>query len=87
MNDSDSSFIPDGRELVTYTIKKDDALTIIAPLKDTPAWKSGLKAGDKLAIVAPGSYISEDDLQQSVKNLTQLGFETTYSKKVLLQTG
>lgn len=47
----------------------------------------GLKAGDKLAIVAPGSYISEDDLQQSVKNLTQLGFETTYSKKVLLQTG
>lgn len=28
--------------------KKDDVLTIIAPLKDTPAWKSGLKAGDKI---------------------------------------
>ncbi|MDT3694906.1 MAG: LD-carboxypeptidase [Ignavibacterium sp.] len=46
-----------------------------------------LKPGDKLAIIAPGSYISEDDLQESVKNLTQLGFETTYSKKVLMQTG
>lgn len=46
-----------------------------------------LKAGDKLAIVAPGSYISEEELQDSVKNLNQLGFETTYSKKVLLQSG
>jgi hypothetical protein len=41
-----------------------------------------LKAGDKLAIVAPGSYISEEELQDSIKNLNQLGFETTYSEKV-----
>ncbi len=27
---------------------KDDLLTVIAPLKDTPAWKSGMKAGDKI---------------------------------------
>lgn len=27
---------------------KDKTLTVIAPLKDTPAWKSGLKAGDKI---------------------------------------
>jgi carboxyl-terminal processing protease len=27
---------------------KDNFLTVIAPLKDTPAWKSGLKAGDKI---------------------------------------
>ena len=46
-----------------------------------------LKSGDKLAIVAPGSYISEEELQDSIKNLNQLGFETTYSKKVLLQSG
>jgi len=46
-----------------------------------------LKAGDKLAIVSPGSYISEEELQDSIKNLNQLGFETTYSKKVLLQSG
>lgn len=27
---------------------KDNILTVIAPLRDTPAWKSGLKAGDKI---------------------------------------
>ncbi len=27
---------------------KDKILTVIAPLKDTPAWNSGLKAGDKI---------------------------------------
>lgn len=27
---------------------KDKILTVIAPLKDTPAWKSGIKAGDKI---------------------------------------
>ncbi len=58
-------------------------------LKDeTPIIKPPrLKVGDKLAIVAPGSYISEDELQDSIKNLNQLGFETIYSKKILLQNG
>ena len=46
-----------------------------------------LKSGDKLAIIAPGRYISEEELQDSVKNLNQLGFETTYSEKILLQSG
>jgi len=27
---------------------KDEVLTIISPLKDTPAWKSGIKSGDKI---------------------------------------
>lgn len=46
-----------------------------------------LKAGDKLGIIAPGSYISEEELQDSIKNLNQLGFDTTYSDKILLQSG
>lgn len=46
-----------------------------------------LKAGDLLGIVAPGSYISEEELQDSIKNINQLGFETTYSEKILLQNG
>ena len=46
-----------------------------------------LKSGDKLAIVAPGSYISEEELQDSIKNLNHLGFETTFSEKILLQSG
>ncbi len=27
---------------------KDNALTVIAPIEDTPAWKAGIKAGDKI---------------------------------------
>lgn len=46
-----------------------------------------LKAGDKIAIVAPGSYISEEELQDSIKNINLLGFEAAYSEKVLLQSG
>jgi len=46
-----------------------------------------LKSGDKIAIVAPASYISEEELQDSIKNLNQLGFETSYSEKILLQKG
>lgn len=46
-----------------------------------------LKAADKLAIVAPGSYISEEELQDSIKNINLLGFEAAYSEKVLLQSG
>lgn len=46
-----------------------------------------LKAGDKIAIISPGSYITEKELKDSIDNLQKLGFETTYSEKVLLQSG
>jgi muramoyltetrapeptide carboxypeptidase len=46
-----------------------------------------LKVGDRLALVTPGSYISEEELQESVKNLSDLGFEVTYSEKLMLQNG
>jgi len=55
-------------------------------LDESPIIKAPrLKSGDKLAIVAPGSYISEEELQDSIKNLNELGFETTYSEKILFQ--
>ena len=56
-----------------------DESTIIKPPR--------LKNGDKIGLVAPGSYISEEELQDSIKNLNDLGFETTYSKKIFLQNG
>lgn len=46
-----------------------------------------LQSGDKIALVAPGSYISDAELQDSIKNLNDLGFETMYSDKILLQSG
>ncbi len=38
--------------------EKDDVLTVIAPLKDTPAYRAGLKAGDK--IIKIGDSITAD---------------------------
>lgn len=70
--------------------------TVLSPLSfpkslvpdDSPLVKATrLKSRDKLGLVAPGSYISEEELQESIKNLNDLGFDVTYSKDVLLQTG
>ncbi|AFH50325.1 Muramoyltetrapeptide carboxypeptidase [Ignavibacterium album JCM 16511] len=46
-----------------------------------------LKEGDRIALVAPGSYISETELQDSVKNLSDLGFQVTFSERLTLQNG
>lgn len=46
-----------------------------------------LKEGDRIALVAPGSYISESELQDSVKNLSDLGFQVTFSERLTLQNG
>lgn len=46
-----------------------------------------IKEGDRIALVAPGSYISESELQDSVKNLSDLSFQVTFSEKLTLQNG
>jgi carboxyl-terminal processing protease len=47
---------------------RDGLLTIITPIEDTPAWKAGLKSGDK--IVKINSDITRDmNLSQAVKKL------------------
>lgn len=46
-----------------------------------------LKTGDTIGLVSPGSYISESELQDSIKNLEALGFKVVYSDKILLQNG
>lgn len=46
-----------------------------------------LKTGDTIGLVAPGSYISESELQDSIKNLEALGFKVVFSDKILLQNG
>jgi muramoyltetrapeptide carboxypeptidase len=46
-----------------------------------------LKEGDRLALIAPGSYISEKELQESIKNLSDLGFEVTFSERLMMQNG
>lgn len=46
-----------------------------------------LKADDTIGLVAPGSYISESELKDSIKNLEELGFKVVYTEKILLQNG
>jgi muramoyltetrapeptide carboxypeptidase len=46
-----------------------------------------LKEGDKIAIIAPGSFITEDQLNESIKNLEGLGFKPVYSNRILAKKG
>jgi len=46
-----------------------------------------LKEGDTIALVTPGSYISEEELQDCIKNLQSLGFKSVYNESILYKTG
>ena len=48
---------------------------------------SKLKRGDKLGLIAPGSYISIEEREKSIENLRGIGFEVDYSDKLLLMNG
>ncbi len=46
-----------------------------------------LKKGDTIGLIAPGSFINEDELQESVNNLENLGYKVKYSEKILSRYG
>lgn len=89
MNDSDSLIIPDGKALVTYTVKKEDALTDIAQLfqvrvADLRNWNNisyttNIKVGQVLKIFVPEDrkehFAKLDSLKASTifENLVQNG--------------
>jgi len=60
---------------------KDGILTIIAPLKDTPAWKSGIKSGDKIIKINKESTV--DMTVDSAIDLIRGPAGTTVSLTVL----
>jgi carboxyl-terminal processing protease len=47
---------------------KDGLLTIITPIEDTPAWKAGLKAGDRIVKI-DGQVTRDISLSEAVKKL------------------
>jgi len=47
---------------------KDATLTVIAPIEDTPAWRAGVKSGDKIVKIA-GESTKGITLQDAVKKL------------------
>ncbi len=46
-----------------------------------------LKYGDTLGLIAPGSYISGQELNDSIKNLNELGFNVVYTNNILSKNG
>lgn len=46
-----------------------------------------LKQGDTVGLIAPGSFINEDELKDSIKNLEALGFKVFYTDNILARFG
>jgi len=46
-----------------------------------------LKQGDTIALVTPGSYISEEEKEESLNILYELGFRVTYSDRLMQKNG
>lgn len=46
-----------------------------------------LKAGDTLGLITPGSYISENELKDSIENLEKLGYKVAYNERILSRSG
>lgn len=46
-----------------------------------------LKKGDTIGLIAPGSFITKDELKKSINNLNQLGFNVYYTKNILKKYG
>ncbi|QQS35123.1 MAG: LD-carboxypeptidase [Ignavibacteriales bacterium] len=46
-----------------------------------------LRRGDLIGIVTPGSYITQEELNDSIKNVESLGFKAVYTDKVLEMNG
>jgi muramoyltetrapeptide carboxypeptidase len=46
-----------------------------------------LKQGDTIALVTPGSYITEEEKEESISNLYDLGFKVTYSDRLMQKNG
>ena len=42
-----------------------------------------LKPGDTIGLIAPGSYITGEELNVSIKNLNELGFNVVYTNIIL----
>lgn len=46
-----------------------------------------LNEGDTIALVTPGSYITEEEKVESINSLYDLGFRVTYSDKLMQKNG
>lgn len=82
------------------TVTSAAALTAVNPFKGFANYKvkypqegikiikpPRLKAGDTIGLVAPGSFINEDELKESKDNLEALGFKVVHTDNILAKDG
>jgi len=61
---------------------------LVYPEAQSPALKPPrLKEGDKIGLVSPAGFLEEDELKDSIDNLTKLGFVTVPGENVLKRNG
>lgn len=79
------------KTISTATVAAAVIRPVFAPGKDFESKKlnkpSRLKNGDKIALVTPGSYITEQEKEESINNLRSLGFNVTYSVRLMQKNG
>lgn len=63
-----------------------DIVEIKSPI-ETLIKPGRLKKGDRIALVTPGSYITEEEKQESIDNIRNLGFNVDYSDRLMQKNG
>jgi carboxyl-terminal processing protease len=63
---------------------KDGVLTVVSPVKDTPAYRAGIKAGDKILKI-DNTYTDKLSVEDAVKIIR--GKKGTYVKLIIMRSG
>ncbi|HEY7752000.1 MAG TPA: LD-carboxypeptidase [Ignavibacteriaceae bacterium] len=66
-------------QLNSSTPVSDPLLKLVKPQR--------LNAGDTVALVTPGSYITQQEKEDSINNLSELGFKVVHSDRLIMKNG
>lgn len=64
------------------TSDEDSSFEVISKIKPAK-----LNKGDTIGLIAPGSYISQNQLDESIKNIKDLGYSVKYNESILDKYG
>jgi len=79
------------KTISTATVAAAVTKPVFAPSKNYESKKlikpARLKNGDTIALVTPGSYITEQEKEESINNLRSLGFNVIFSDRLMQKNG
>lgn len=88
MENSKSYFIVLVLAIGLMSCKTTEIVEISQPLPKIEKIKPQLlKKGDMIGLIAPGSYITQKQLDESIENFENLGYKVKYSKNILNKLG